>query len=353
MSYSVGLDIGGANLKAARADGTAKSVAFPVWRQPDALAGALRELIADWLPDSAGLAVTMTAELADCFTSRDQGVRRVLDAVLEVSGGRPVVVWQTAGEFVSPEVAREFPELTAAANWHALATFAGRIVPHGTALLIDVGSTTTDLIPLVDGLPDSRGRTDIERMKSGELVYTGVRRTPVCALTDSVLLQDELWPLAAEVFATTLDVYLLTGDLSESPDDHDTANGRAGTITEAHNRLARQFCGDRSDISRNEVTAAAEFLADLQECRILAAADQVVNACQEPPSAVVISGAGSFLANRVVDRNPVLRAADRYLLSDLFSPETATAACAFALARLADEGHVLIPTDASWTSLLE
>jgi len=67
----------------------------------------------------------------------------------------------------------------AAANWLALATYAGRLAPRGPAVLLDVGSTTTDVIPLQDGTPVPRGRTDPERLESKELVYTGVRRTPL------------------------------------------------------------------------------------------------------------------------------------------------------------------------------
>ena len=74
------------------------------------------------------------------------------------------------------------PALAAAANWLALATLVARLVPDDVGLLIDVGTTTTDLIPLDHGRAAARGRTDTERLQNGELVYAGVRRTPVCAL---------------------------------------------------------------------------------------------------------------------------------------------------------------------------
>ncbi len=106
----------------------------------------------------------------------------MLAAVELPAGAIPVFVWQTTGRFVTPPEAREAPLLVAAANWHALATFVGRLAPEGSALLIDVGTTTTDLIPLKDGVPIPVGRTDRERLQSGELVYSGVKRTPVCAL---------------------------------------------------------------------------------------------------------------------------------------------------------------------------
>src|SRR5438552_12194660 len=99
----------------------------------------------------------------------------------------------------------------AAANWLALAAYAGRFAPTGTALLVDVGSTTTDLVPLLGGAPVPCGNTDAERLLHRELVYTGVRRTPLCALLGETG--------AAELFATTLDAYLLLEELPEDVTD--------------------------------------------------------------------------------------------------------------------------------------
>ncbi len=351
MSHVIGLDIGGANLKAAHSDGSCRSVSFPVWRKPDRLAATLRDLITEWLP-CRGLAVTMTAEIADCFATKADGVDAILSAVTELADGLPVAVWQTAGEFVDVEVAREFPLLTAAANWHALATFVGRLAPTGCALLIDIGSTTTDIIPIVDGLPSPTGRTDGERLLSRELVYSGVRRTPLCALTQSVPISEGQSPVAAELFATTLDVYLLTGDLPESPDDLDTANGQPATTECAHDRLARLLCRDRTELPLDDAHSAAGFIAGEQQRQISAAIDRVLSTLHESPAAVILSGSGSFLAERLASTHPKLKAASHYRLAELFSVETATAACAFALTRLAVEQNALLPVDDSWQSFI-
>ena len=148
----IGLDIGGANLKAADADGRAVTRRFALWKKPDRLPNELSSLIAEFdRPDC--LAVTMTAELADCFESKAEGVDRVLRAVEESAAPTPIFVWQTGAEFVTCEVARESPLLVAAANWHALATWIGRLVPRSAAILIDIGSTTTDVVPLLAGVP--------------------------------------------------------------------------------------------------------------------------------------------------------------------------------------------------------
>src|SRR5262249_6312948 len=153
-------------------------------------------------------------------------------------GDTPVLVWRTDGQLVELAAARsEDALLVAAANWHALATWAGRLVSSAPALLLDIGSTTTHVLPLHDRVPVTARRADPERLRSRELVYRGVRRPPVCAV-----LGNE--GLAAEFFATTHDVHVALGLVPEDSSDTDTADHRPATTENAHARLARMFCAD-------------------------------------------------------------------------------------------------------------
>ena len=79
MSPFLGLDIGGANLKASDGERRSLSRPFPLWREPDRLADALRLLVNEFDPPSS-LAVTMTGELADCFETKDDGVVLALES---------------------------------------------------------------------------------------------------------------------------------------------------------------------------------------------------------------------------------------------------------------------------------
>lgn len=333
---TLGLDIGGANLKAS--DGESRSVArgFAIWRSPERLAGTLREIVAAFHGFDL-LAVTMTAELADCFSTKAEGVDFILEAVENVAGGKRVFVWQTGSEFVPSEEARSIPLLVAAANWHALATWVGRMVPRGSSILIDVGSTTSDIIPLEGGVPVPRGMTDRERLESGELVYTGVRRTPLCALARSVGLGGNETALAAELFAVTLDIYLLLGSIPEDPVDCDTANGRPATREAAHDRIARMLCCDRTELSRDEAEQMARFLADVQRRQIVAAVERVAGSLQGACASVLISGSGAFLAEQAAGEAAATREAELFRLPRMYSPAMAEAACAYAVARLAAE----------------
>ncbi|QDT15310.1 hydantoinase/oxoprolinase family protein [Alienimonas californiensis] len=340
----LGLDIGGANLKAADGDERAVSVPFALWKNPAGLAAALGELCARFEPADR-FAVTMTGELCDCFETKAEGVAHILDAVDEVANGRPVWVWQTSGEFVDPQTAREFWQLTAAANWHATATFVGRCVPEGTALLIDMGSTTTDLIPLEDGVPVPTGRTDLERLKSRELIYTGVGRTPLASLWPVAIgtgdgREVEICP-AAELFATTHDLYLISGEVPEEPTNLNTADGRPATAEHARTRVAKMALADRTELTDRQIDRlAAEFRA--KQCQLVRHTLEVQNALTERVfDHVLFAGAGRFLGPDLIG-DPVrrvagLESATPIDLSDLLSPAVSAGLPAHAVARLCDE----------------
>ncbi|OWK43674.1 hydantoinase/oxoprolinase family protein [Fimbriiglobus ruber] len=331
----LGLDIGGANLKAATADKRAVSVPFPLWKQPDKLPAALASLFAQF-PDAEEFAVTMTGELCDCYRTKRDGVNDILTSVLKASRCYPVRVWSTAGKFLTTEEARQDHLGVAAANWHALATFAGAYVPRGTALLVDIGSTTADLIPILDGEPWAVGTTDVDRMKSSELVYTGVRRTPVCSLLSA-------GRVAAEFFAGTLDAYLLLGHIPEDPADTDTADGRPATKVDAHARMSRLLCGDPELISAQQTLSIAELVYDIQRDLLRAPVEALLNRVKRlqheslgTDRVAITSGSGEFLARQMLDKYS-REFTDFISLTDRLGPALATCAPAYALAVLATE----------------
>jgi probable H4MPT-linked C1 transfer pathway protein len=324
----LGLDIGGANLKAANTTGQAHSLRFELWKIPAGLAEALGTLLRE-MPSYERLAVTMTGELCDCFETKRQGVTSILDAVKAAAGSLPVRVWNNQGHFTDLDAARSTPLPVAAANWLALATFAGRYASKGAALLVDIGSTTTDIIPLCDGRPMPRGRTDPERLRSQELVYTGVRRTPVCAVLSG--------NVAAEWFATTLDVYLLLGRLREDPADCATADGRPATRSFAQSRLARMLCADTETATPDEIRKLAERVLARQVYLLTSALEHVAKTLPSPPQTAILSGAGEFLARLAFDNQTAFRTCRTVSLSQVLSPSTSEAACAYAVAMLAAE----------------
>jgi (4-(4-[2-(gamma-L-glutamylamino)ethyl]phenoxymethyl)furan-2-yl)methanamine synthase len=301
----VGWDIGGANLKvahvAAEPGGLAVRTAsrpFEIWRAKGELRVLLQAMVAE-LPAADLTAVTMTAELSDAFRTKREGVGFVLDAVTGV-GPEPVRVLTTAGAFVDVPTARARPLEVAAANWVATASLVARRVPAAT-LLVDVGSTTADVVPIQGGCVVARGRTDPERLLAGELVYTGALRTPVAAIVAHVPLRGGSCPVASEWFAVSGDVHVLLGDLDPEEYTCPTPDGRPATPEYAAERLARVVCADVEMLHPEEIRAIALAVAEAQE-RQIAAAIAMVAARVGEPLTVVTTGQGAFLARRAAAR---------------------------------------------------
>ena len=98
MRTLIGLDIGGANIKVSNGIDRTIEIPFPMWKDPDSLADALRsvESICSEPPDT--IALTMTGELADCFRTKAEGVDRILSSVEAAFAGAEIRVWQTGAE---------------------------------------------------------------------------------------------------------------------------------------------------------------------------------------------------------------------------------------------------------------
>ncbi|APW58753.1 hydantoinase/oxoprolinase family protein [Paludisphaera borealis] len=331
----LGIDVGGANLKAAHSDGQARTSPFAVWKEPKRLAEAIAELTA-LFPPFDRVAATMTAELCDCYATKREGVLAIVDAVSRAVPGREPIYWGTDGRFHDVDAVRSRPLIAAASNWVALAAVSARLVDGRSAILIDVGSTTTDLIPVADGLVAARGRTDTERLQTGELVYAGVGRTPVCALAAELPFQGKPTGLAAELFATTRDVYLMLGDHAPVPDDRGTADGRPAVPEFARDRLARMVGADRDGCSeadaRGLATAADRVLLD----RLVQSARRACEATIGGPKVALVSGSGEFLARRVASEL-VGPSGEVVAMGDLWGAAASDAACAHALVVLARE----------------
>jgi probable H4MPT-linked C1 transfer pathway protein len=303
----VGWDIGGVNTKVARVtlgpDGPAlpraRAVPLEMERDADSLVPTLRGL-AEALGGGPALhAATMTAELSQAFRTKREGVGFVLNALGEAFPGEVVRVYTVDGRFLDPAEARERPLEVAAANWAATARFVGREMPD--CLLVDIGTTSTDVIPILDGEPATLGRTDPERLLNGELVYTGALRTPVEAVACTVPLWGGHCPLAAERFALMGDVYLWVGALDPSDYSVTPPDGRPPTREFAGERLARAVCADAEMLEEDAVGTIARALAEAQLEAVMAGMRRVLSRHPRLGTAVV-TGLGDFIAAEAARR---------------------------------------------------
>jgi probable H4MPT-linked C1 transfer pathway protein len=187
-------------------------------------------------------------------------------------------------------------------------------------------------VPLVDGRPWTMSQTDMERLVAGELVYMGVGRTPICAVTRTFLWRGHDCPVAAELFATTADAYVLLGELPEQSDPIWTADGRPLNKEFARERLARMVCADATKFSDRDAVLAAEKVREMQTNELRRAASRLISRMPQPPGVLVTSGSGEFLAKRAVDEPADCRTVS---LESLLGREASSAAAAQSVAVLA------------------
>jgi (4-(4-[2-(gamma-L-glutamylamino)ethyl]phenoxymethyl)furan-2-yl)methanamine synthase len=303
MAGVIGLDVGGANTKAVWRNGPERRVAsrpFEVWRDREALAAVIREVVAGVAPEPVeALALTTTAELSDAFRTKREGVGFVLDAAEDALDGMELLAFTTSGELVPFADARTRAPEVAAANWLASALAVASVYPD--ALVIDVGSTTVDVIPIAAGQVVAAGRTDLDRLLAGELVYTGALRTNLAAIAPRVPVQGGSCPVASELFAISADVHLILGQLT--PDDYTcpTPDGRPATVEYARERVARLVCADAEQLGVGEIDAIAAYLHAEQVRQIEVAVKRVSERLEGDP-AVVPLGTGTFLVREAAER---------------------------------------------------
>ena len=297
----LGLDIGGANLKVANGLGYADSRPFALWRDPGLLTQQLRTIMAQ-APPASHLAVTMTGELADCFESKAAGVRFILDALVKAADGRHTRVYLSTGQMVTPQVAMRRPDDVAAANWHALAAYLVRLTGEGLSLVIDVGSTTTDLIPIVGGQIVAQGTDDTTRLLAGELIYLGVERTPICGLAEELPYRGQSCPVANEFFATARDAFLILNDLPEDPTSNETADGSAATKPRARARLGRMLCADSATFNHRDAVSLAQAVSAAMSDRLVTGIKQIISRHSLDLETAILSGGGEFLARSALKK---------------------------------------------------
>jgi len=313
----LGLDIGGANTKAASSDGLfAKSVYLPLWKH-----APLDEVLAGFAARRPqAVAVVITGELADCFSTKREGISS-LAATVKRAFSCPVYFWGIDG-FVWTD-----PLELAAANWTASAALLAR--EAGDCLFVDMGSTTTDLIPLLGGRALA-AKTDFLRLAGGDLVYTGLLRTRLDALLPAARIKGQKVPLAPEFFAIMADARLVLGRICAERYSCETPDGAGKDREAALRRLARCVCADLEEIGEALALAIAEQACERQKNIIVAAMER--QAESHELTKVVAAGIGEGLIAEAAAFLGLdcLRLSHRYgaAISDVFP--------AYAVARLAE-----------------
>ena len=305
----VGWDIGGVNIKAVRFKCQGQKIKaiqtvvcpFEIWQDQANLKRKLQDIGEELnLLDSPKMAVTITAELSDAFRNKREGVLYVLDAIEQAFEKSCIYPFSIEEEFLSMEKARRGPLLCAATNWLASACFISAYHADSIPLdfvLMDIGSTTTDIIPVRRGKVIAKGNTDTKRLMSGELVYTGILRTNPNTIVPQVPVDGQHCSVASEYFTSMADVYLVLGLITPNEYSCPTADNRAKTISAAQARLARLVCSDNEIMGSQEIHQLACYIREKHLQQIVEALFQVLSGLQDGFSLpLVVVGTGGFLA---------------------------------------------------------
>jgi (4-(4-[2-(gamma-L-glutamylamino)ethyl]phenoxymethyl)furan-2-yl)methanamine synthase len=277
MQHIIGWDIGGAHLKAAVLNPHGQIVQIyqqscPLWKGLMQLVQAVTAITQQLPTATYRHAITMTGELVDCFAHRQDGVQQIIHTMTTLLAD--VELWIFAGNqgFIpANQVSIQHYDAIASANWLASATFAAQQL--NTALFVDIGSTTTDILLLQEGHVVTNAYSDYNRLQSQELVYTGIVRTAVMAVAQTALDNDKPIGIMAEYFATMADVYRVTGELNEAHDQTDTADGAEKTVLASSRRLARMI---GCDFYPEDVVRWRQFAHNLRIQQL----EKIYRACQ-------------------------------------------------------------------------
>jgi (4-(4-[2-(gamma-L-glutamylamino)ethyl]phenoxymethyl)furan-2-yl)methanamine synthase len=276
----VGIDVGGANVKVV--DGRDVFIHYcPLWTN-----APLKDLLLTHRSGSDRAAVVMSGELADCFLNKMEGIHWICSQVLEAFPGARF--YGTDARFHTDPV-REL----AAANWLVSADFLKNRYPG--AVLVDIGSTTTDIIPLsrFEGL---KGLTDLQRLQRGYLIYTGMLRTTVPALVRSVSIDGTDTPVSSEYFACSGDAHLVLGHIAPGDYTTDAPDNKEKTMDAARRRLARVVCADPGEIGPDGADQVARAFWKAQKELIV---NGIRRVCEESGSgSVLFAGIGAHLFAR-------------------------------------------------------
>lgn len=277
----IGIDVGGANLKIVDDDGV------HIHYCPLYEGAPLTHMLQQYVGKKPGqAAVVMSGELADCFLNKMQGIRFITGAVQGVFPN--ALFYGTDARFHARAVRQ-----LAAANWLASADYLREQYPG--AVLVDVGSTTTDIIPL-SRFESLLGLSDLLRLQRGYLLYTGMLRTTIPAVLRTVRIDGIETPVSSEFFATSADAHLVLGHIGTRDYSCDTPDKKGKTKAAALRRLARVVCSDLAEIKKKNAEGIAAQFWDKQRTLICSQVESVIKASGS--SSVITAGIGSQLFAR-------------------------------------------------------
>jgi probable H4MPT-linked C1 transfer pathway protein len=311
---------------------------FPFWRKYKEFPNYLRQIkgrIEEEFGKIEEVVFVTTAELADCFQTKKEGISTICNYIRNsfpnlVNGP---FIYSSEGIFLSMTLAPEQWLEVSATNWIASANYLGAKFPN--SIMIDIGTTTVDIIPIFNGQAVAKGKTDLERLVSKELVYTGLVRTNIAVILNEVKLLGKVIPVSSELFATMGDAYLILDLITKEEFTSETADGKEVSKENSMARLARIICADTNQLTENEIKLIAKQAISSQ-LKGISEAFQVVQKRYHDkfninPKIILMGSGAKPIGISLMRANGIY---EEILIDDIMSKEESIVFTAIAVARI-------------------
>ncbi|MBU7046858.1 MAG: hypothetical protein HXS54_10525 [Theionarchaea archaeon] len=298
-----GVDIGGVHIKITSLDQThdppkAKSAFFPFKGKAEMIE-KLISLVSH--PDLVVITQTLSASRNFC-SSAEEGTHHIVDLTERLFTGKVRYVGLSY-RLYTPEQAKEHYLDVACRNWVATCYITHYLNLFEEGLVIDCGTNSTDIVPIIDSVPitlddNDRGYT---RLATGEIFWSGLYFTHVQSLSPTLVMDGREFQVKPTVRSLVSDAFVVLGRIS--PEDVFVKTSYESSVV----KILDTICADKDLLSFDDAKKIAQFFVDKQREKTEAAIRKVLTAANKKYETdlkvAAIAGAGKEIILREVLKN--------------------------------------------------
>ena len=265
-----GVDIGGVNFKITSLTQTnkhlkVKSALFPFIGKTEMIEKLILHVSH---PDLVVITQTFCAN-RQLFSSAKEGTHYIVDITENLFGGKVKYLGLSYRLYNAEEAKKDYLKV-AARNWVATCylTFYLKLFENG--LVIDCGTNSTDIVPVLDSKPVTLDDNDREytRLKTGELFWSGLYFTQIPSISNTVVLDGERFQVKPSTNARIFDAYILLGIVSPGDIIERYGSWQKGmssiSFESCADRILDTICADKELLTANDAKKIAQFLVEKQ-----------------------------------------------------------------------------------------
>ncbi len=286
----LGIDIGGAHLKIIGLDKDgivifAEYSSCRVWEGTKFLGKLFKDLNNLFPRKTLKCAITITAEMCDNFKDRKEGFKKIIK-LCQILEFKKYFYVNNSQIFKKKPKYSEFISM----NWHSIGRFLENKVDN--AILLDFGSTTTDLVCIKDNRIANEYFDDFLRINNYELKYTGFTRTPLYGITHEIKSTNNVQKIIPENFSESSDIYRVLNKLDKKNDVDKTSDNRGKTKKESLIRISRNFGFDYKILFKKKIEKICNEISSIQLYSIYEAMNKLQKKFQIKKPTIIVSGIG-------------------------------------------------------------